>query len=401
MLKQAREACVAKKDEGNKLKRKLSTASNIEQAKPPKIVARSEPPKMCKIQFQDNDSESEEEQQETFTEFNMEETCSRMIPVKSSNSKSVKIKFQLQSDSGSVDDSEAEDQIHKQLTEIFGDMSEGDENSVQSSDLSSTETAYNYDQCSIQKSPTTKLMKIHYQDYQRRILASEMKSIMHQSYLTDLQFVCEDGIVYGNSLILGSMSNFLFNMLADVPIVDKVKIIIMPEISSADLNALFKLLFTNTETVSVKDMQKIKNIAKLFKLEPILVITRKPGRPKGSLNKPKKPPISRTFRPNPEPFSPDVRRLPDVEKLCSDSESFDEILEEPSNPREKINPQTIDYFDPSEPLPKTSRLSSDLPQTRSPSILSHSDSLNSNLLSPESLIRSLGQTSNRGNTGHS
>ena len=107
-------------------------------------------------------------------------------------------------------------------------------------------------------------------------------------HLTDVQFVCHDGLVYGNSLILGSMSHFLYNMLAEVPIVDKVKIIIMPDISSADLNTLFKLLFNNSnETISLKDMQKIKNLAKIFKLEPILVMTRRPGRPKGSLNKPK------------------------------------------------------------------------------------------------------------------
>ena len=83
-----------------------------------------------------------------------------------------------------------------QLTEIFGDISE---ETSGSSETSFSEYTNNQHQCcSIQKSPTTKMMRIHYQDYQRRILANEMKSIMHQSYLTDVQFVCQDGLVYGN-----------------------------------------------------------------------------------------------------------------------------------------------------------------------------------------------------------
>ena len=79
------------------------------------------------------------------------------------------------------------------------------------------------------------------------------------------------------------MSNYLYNILADVPIVDKVKLVIMPDVSSVDLNALFKLLFNPdaTKSVSVKDMRRIKSIATLFELEPILIMTRKPGRPKG------------------------------------------------------------------------------------------------------------------------
>jgi hypothetical protein len=83
------------------------------------------------------------------------------------------------------------------------------------------------------------------------------------------------------------MSNYLYNILAEVPIVDKVKIVIMPDVSSVDLNSFFKLLFNPeaTKSVSVKDMRRIKSIAALFKLEPILVMTRKPGRPKGTIFK--------------------------------------------------------------------------------------------------------------------
>ena len=56
LLKQAREACVAKKDEVNKLKRKNS---NVEITPPAKIIPAPSAPKMCKIQFQDNESEEE------------------------------------------------------------------------------------------------------------------------------------------------------------------------------------------------------------------------------------------------------------------------------------------------------------------------------------------------------
>ena len=131
-------------------------------------------------------------------------------------------------------------------------------------------------------------MKIHYQDYYQRILQSEMKSLMHQSYLNDLQFICADGnVITTNSLILGSMSPYLYNILADVPIVDRLKTVILPDVPSADLQVLFKLLFNQQTSVSIKDMKRIKNLASLFRLEPILVLTRKPGRPKGSQNKAK------------------------------------------------------------------------------------------------------------------
>ena len=116
-----------------------------------------------------------------------------------------------------------------------------------------------------------------------------MKTLLHQNYLNDVQFVCKDGIVTSNSLILGSMSPYLYNILADVPIVDRLKTVLIPDILSVDLNVLFKLLFSDKEikSVSVKDMRRVKNLASLFRLEPILVLTRKPGRPKGSQNKPK------------------------------------------------------------------------------------------------------------------
>ena len=83
------------------------------------------------------------------------------------------------------------------------------------------------------------------------------------------------------------MSNYLYSILADIPVVDKVKIVIMPDVSSVDLNSLFKLLFNPdaTKSVSFKDMRRIKSIAAVFKLEPILILTRKgkPGRPKGMI----------------------------------------------------------------------------------------------------------------------
>ena len=368
---------------------------------------------MCKIQFQDNDSESEEE----FADFNVQETCSRMIPV-SSSSKSVKIRFQYPDSNTSGDDEsiQNEDEIDKQLTEIFGDLSE--ETSQPCSETSSEYT----NNCSIgtvkllgacvikiiisifyflaiQKSPTTKMMKIHYQDYQRRILTSEMKSIMHQSYLTDVQFVCHDGLVYGNSLILGSMSHFLYNILAEVPIVDKVKIVIMPDISSADLNALFKQLFNSNESVSVKDIQKIKNLAKIFQIETILVLTRKPGRPKGSLNKPKSKISENVSKFSSKNSSQQILnseesiKTPENNIVNSDSQDnseneFEDILETNST-NDKLNEETIEYFDPND---------DQIEKTNSDQVVLnvHNESMNPNLLNSELLIDSLNQTGNSG-----
>ena len=418
LLKQAREACVAKKDEVNKLKRKNSSNMQI-TPQPAKIIPAPSAPKMCKIQFQDN--ESEEETDEEFVEdLNMQDTCSRMIPINSSkSSKSVKIRFQMTStsDTSDLDDddeSEAEvDEMHKQLTQIFGDMSAAEETSQQGSERSSTLSSSENQSCSIQKSPTTKMMKIHYQDYRRRVLANEMKSIMHQNYLTDVQFVCHDGLVYGNSLILGSMSHFLYNMLAEVPIVDKVKIIIIPDISSADLNTLFKLLFNNSnETISLKDMQKIKNLAKIFKLEPILVMTRRPGRPKGSLNKPKTSSSSissaakKVFHENVQKtgmivqkFSSNTLKSP-PDLVCDDddedeSNEFEEILETTTTINDKVNEQTLEYFDPTR-IEASARTSS----SKTTILVHHKDHgrlvMNSNLFksttnSDDTIISSLNQ----------
>jgi len=200
--------------------------------------------------------------------------------------KSVKIRFRLAGDNSESENDEnietiEDDELSQQLHEIFGPNEDS-----QQSNSTSSESVFQF---SIQKSPTRKVMKIHYQDYYRRILESEMKSLLHQNYLNDVQFVCKDGIVLSNSLILGSMSPYLYNILAEVPIVDRLKTVIMPDISSVDLNVLFKLLFSEKEIkqVSVKDMRRIKSLASIFRLEPILVLTRKPGRPKGSQNKPK------------------------------------------------------------------------------------------------------------------
>lgn len=262
---------MVKRDEANKLKRK-SLDSKTSNPKPAKITKDQNQPKMCKIQFQDNESSSEEE----FADPSTISTCSRVLPI---SSKSVKIKFRLDSDTENESEEIEDDDLQRKLCEIFGNPE------VEEDSQSSSASSSNF---IIEKSPTRKVMKIHYQDYYKRILTSEMKSLMHQSYLNDVEFVCKDGSIFCNSLILGSMSNYLYNILADVPIVDKVKIVIMPDISSVDLNALFKCLFNNEiRQISVKDMKRIKSIASLFKLESIFDISRKPGRPKGSLNKPK------------------------------------------------------------------------------------------------------------------
>ena len=286
LLKQAREACVIKREETNRLKRKNTVVTNSSEPKTKVTKESTETkPKMCKIQFQDDDSEELSENEE-YAEI-LPSCHSRDMPMTSTAQNSVKIRFRLAAEDSEDSDKELEmedaEDLEQQLNDIFGD-------STDSSNQSSAELKPNHS-IKIQKSdnnPSRKVMKIHYQDYYRRILESEMKSLMHQSYLNDVQFVCSDGVVTSNSLILGSMSPYLYNILADVPIVDRLKTVIIPDVSSVDLNVLFKLLFSQQTSVSIKDMKRVKSLAQLFRLEPILVLTRKPGRPKGSQNKPKK-----------------------------------------------------------------------------------------------------------------
>lgn len=52
------------------------------------------------------------------------------------------------------------------------------------------------------------------------------------------------------------MSTFLCEILADVPIVDKMKVVILPDVQTADLEAFFRLLFAK-ETVLVKSKRLI------------------------------------------------------------------------------------------------------------------------------------------------
>ena len=95
--------------------------------------------------------------------------------------------------------------MQRKLCEIFGP--DEDSNS-QNSSISSNSSNSNF-QFTIQRdslSPTRKVMKIQYQDYYNRILTSEMKSLMHQSYLNDVQFVCKDGNVSANCLIIGNFA---------------------------------------------------------------------------------------------------------------------------------------------------------------------------------------------------
>lgn len=253
---------------------------------------------MCKLQFGTENSENEDcEEFEELLPLSSSAPARKVIDNNSDTnllSKPVRIRFNLgqidDDDSSSDNDTDKEDEIQRKLSEIFGPDNEIVENVSPSNESESeSEEFLVHTNLRQSKSALEKVMKIHFKDYKQRILAHEMKAVMHQSYLNDVQFVCKDGNVAVNSLILGSMSNFLYNILAEVPIVDKVKIIIVPDVSTNEMETLFKLLFNEGEVknVSAKDVRKIKNLALLFKLEPILGLTRKPGRPKGSLNKPK------------------------------------------------------------------------------------------------------------------
>ena len=87
MLKQAREACVAKRDENNKLKRRISTLPT-EVTKPKSAKITTDQQKMCKIQFQDYESDSENDE---FDDVISEKNCSRSLPIASSSHTLVEI----------------------------------------------------------------------------------------------------------------------------------------------------------------------------------------------------------------------------------------------------------------------------------------------------------------------
>ena len=220
LLKQAREACVAKRVESSRSKRKNTSRIDNDRSKISKASNTNEEldePKMCKIQFREEIPETEESDEE-FADIVPLPSCSRSVPMimaANSANNSVKVKFRLESISDQDSDELFEtnqseefegrfvqnndEELHRKLSEIFGpDVI--NENSLESTESSNSSTNFQF---SIQRSPSKKVMKIHYQDYYKRILTAEMKALMHQSYLNDVQFICTDGVVNANSLLLG------------------------------------------------------------------------------------------------------------------------------------------------------------------------------------------------------
>ena len=61
-----------------------------------------------------------------------------------------------------------------------------------------------------------KLFKVEYFDYNENILRPELCNLMGQSFLQDVEIVCKNGRIPFNCLLLGSMSQFLHDLLTQV-----------------------------------------------------------------------------------------------------------------------------------------------------------------------------------------
>ncbi len=320
LLKQAREACVAKRDnESLAVKRRASTASSsagtmslAPSANLPALITTSktlannaniltqEPAKkMCKIQYNESLIENCEQDNEEFEDImqSPRPDCSNKnsdvsfsvdkTSCQKSTFKSVNIKFRLQQDEKSQSEVEEEDD-EGNFYNNRGEL----ESVTNKTFRRDRDTTLNFRQ----HGGGNNVLKVQYKDYHQRILASSMRSLMHQSFLNDVKFVCMDndvtGVVFANSLVLGSMSAFLRDVLADVPIVDLFKTVILPDVSALELETLLKYIFHEKSEVlhmTTREVKRIKRLATLFKLEHIMMLVRKPGRPKGSSSTKTKP----------------------------------------------------------------------------------------------------------------
>ncbi len=50
-----------------------------------------------------------------------------------------------------------------------------------------------------------------------------------------------------SSLLLGSMSQYLRDILSDIPPVDKMKVLILPDVSTSELETFLSFLFVDQE----------------------------------------------------------------------------------------------------------------------------------------------------------
>lgn len=110
----------------------------------------------------------------------------------------------------------------------------------------------------------TKSFKICYQGYDQRVLTREMKDLVHRPHLHDLELICRDGAMTSSSLLIGSMSRFMYNVLQNAPWYDHLKMVIMPDVKRKDLSVLISLLF-NPEKLANLPLRKVKRVERVAK----------------------------------------------------------------------------------------------------------------------------------------
>ncbi|XP_059081597.1 uncharacterized protein LOC131879325 [Tigriopus californicus] len=109
-----------------------------------------------------------------------------------------------------------------------------------------------------------KRFKICYQGYDQKVLSREMKDMVYRPHLHDLELICKDGAMTSSSLLIGSMSRFMYNVLQDAPWFDHLKMVIMPDVKRKDLSVLISLLF-NPEKLANLPLRKVKRVERVAK----------------------------------------------------------------------------------------------------------------------------------------
>ncbi len=253
---------------------RINEAEDVAVQSESPVAAAAAPPKMMKVQFG--------------SVFNLEEVAdddgggpSAVQPV-NEEPKMAKLRFNL-GDTGSATEENFSD-VERKMEEMFQD--EADDVRETSDDRRSPHNDRHPSAAEIpsdgreevraQRKSTAmsskakeKFLKVHYQNYDRRILKPELRRIMSKSYLYDVLFVCRDGdAVAANSLVMGSMSPFLRTLLlTETPAVDRLRLVMMPDVNAADLELFNRMLFNERgiEKATIVEMRKIKAVASLLR----------------------------------------------------------------------------------------------------------------------------------------
>jgi hypothetical protein len=154
-----------------------------------------------------------------------------------------------------------------EVEEVSDDDEERDDDCVEvhddASNVIESDTVRNADVKGIRVS-REKLFKVQYEDYHRRILKPELRRLLRKSYLYDVVFICRNSVaVPASSLVLGSMSSFLAGLLADVPIVDRFKTVLVPDLIAADVELFTRMLFNEKGIgkASAAELRRIRMVA--------------------------------------------------------------------------------------------------------------------------------------------